>query len=739
MSGKIVKGATFISTLLLILFTGIAVLPQNIEPYDPAHRENGKVAPSAGDEEIALDRLSLEELVNVKVTTATKSAMKMREVPSSMFVITDTQIKERGYRTLADALHDVPGFDFQHTYGIFPDLIHQRGLVGNNQHLLLYINGVPDNNITENAILGGSIRFPLYNVKRIEIVSGPVSSIYGPNAFNGVINIILKDGKEDPGGEVQVLGGTWMHGKYMGGGAVISLRNSFQLNGTAAMYSASGYYYKAQGPDFRKVTKYDANLNKGYFWSPYYNNSWEDTYNVTARFTFGKFRIQTVNWQYLQGDGTFANGTQQIDTSRDHFIGSSWDFRNNSISAGYLWDVSSSINLDTEVTFRHTEILSSSHEVYPVTPGPLVYYYPYLSPGNYTYGANYARPDYSYMIVESLRFAPADNVSAQVGADINYSVVPKGYGDFRRYSYTNTGAYTLITYKPADILILTAGYRYDYNTNYGSSHTPRASIVLTPGDFTLKLMFSTGFRAPTAWELLNATPQRLANTGLRPERLVSGEIGLGYNMTNFLNFTVQGYYNRITSLIQEIQAVKTPTAMNQNRNVGDANIYGIEAQTDIRVMRSLSLFLNYTYQYGFYYNLSMANFISMLPPTPTPPSLPTTLNGKNIPNIAPHKVNIGVTWHPIEGLSFHIRMNYVDDRKTIFTDPVRHAPGYVLLHGNIRWDVHWLRGLFIQLTMRNILNAHAFDPGIRTATGDYYPTLHPIEGRNIWLAAGYCF
>ncbi|MCB1320467.1 MAG: TonB-dependent receptor plug domain-containing protein, partial [Leptospiraceae bacterium] len=95
------------------------------------------------------------------VVTATRSETRLKEAPAAVYVITARQIRERGYRTLIDALHDIPGFDIIHVYGIFPELIHQRGLVGNNQRTLLYVDGVPDNNITENAILAGSIRFPL--------------------------------------------------------------------------------------------------------------------------------------------------------------------------------------------------------------------------------------------------------------------------------------------------------------------------------------------------------------------------------------------------------------------------------------------------------------------------------------------------------------------------------------------------------------------------------------------------
>ena len=81
--------------------------------------------PSDIDKLYAMD---IEELMNLEVVTATRTRVKYRETPSAVYVVTARQIRERGYRTLADALHDVPGFDFQHTYGIFPDLVHQQSI-----------------------------------------------------------------------------------------------------------------------------------------------------------------------------------------------------------------------------------------------------------------------------------------------------------------------------------------------------------------------------------------------------------------------------------------------------------------------------------------------------------------------------------------------------------------------------------------------------------------------------------
>ena len=160
--------------------------------------------------------LPLEELLNIKITTATKTEIKKKEAPAAVYIITARQIRERGYQNLVDVFHDLPGFDFQHIYGVYPEKVHQRGFLGGNISTLLYINGILENNISSVYIDPGSLRYPLNNVDRIEIISGPASALYGTNAFTGVINIITKDGKNDPGHEISATFGAWMDIDYTG-------------------------------------------------------------------------------------------------------------------------------------------------------------------------------------------------------------------------------------------------------------------------------------------------------------------------------------------------------------------------------------------------------------------------------------------------------------------------------------------------------------------------------------------
>ena len=787
--------------------------------------ENSYALPLAERDPDVATREVFQLLEEQEVITATRTRSTLREAPAAVYVITEQQIRERGYRTLVEALQDLPGFDIIHTYGIFPELIHQRGLVGNNQKTLLYVDGVLDNNLTEAAILAGSIRFPLHNVKRIEVIAGPASALYGANAFNGVINIITQDYDGNPTNEAEVTAGGYNNLQRPGYGANVTLRGSTPGTEKPFSYSVSGYMHRTVGPDFSHVGRLDrTDMGKndpayaveseicggqcnpdgsslGYWWSPYFNVANLDTYNITGKFQMGNFRFQTVNWQYLQGDGTFANGTQQIDTDKLGYRGSAWNFENHSFTFGYLHEFSPFLSLDTEAGIRHTEILSSSGEQYPNTAGVQPYFI--ADPANTSTIYTYSRPDRAYDFKQRITYNPGAKATSVIGWEGNHTVVPEAYGSEKRIRTSNYAIYGQQMYRPVSSLQITGGYRYDNSTDYGQSHTPRLGAVYqATSDLTIKLLLGTGFRAPTAWELYNETAQRLRNENLEPERMRSVEVGIGYRFKERYYFSVQAYQNEIENLILEVQTSQNNPSggnWNQNQNVGDARIVGVESRTDFLILDNLSLNFNHTFSEGYYLNLpytlavspttrgragadplqdaaasviasvrtqeaavlaqleqSVLDAVAAVNPEllnnaqflreirSALPSQLLELDGVPsrgpVPNIARHKLNLGITYYPIKTLSLNLRMNYVSERRTISTNPESTIPAYYFWVGNIRWEQPFgVESMYMQLMVRNLTNEQFWDPGIRTATGGYYPTRHPLENRNIWLTVGYRF
>jgi outer membrane receptor for ferrienterochelin and colicin len=785
---------------------------ENINKYllDTPLAESNKF-PIATDKTVNISQDVFQFLSDMEVVTATRTKTKIKDAPAAVYVITSDQIRERGYRVLTDALKDVPGFDFQHTYGIYPYLIHQRGIVGENNRTLVYVDGIPDNNINEIAVLAGTNQFPLHNVERIEIVSGPASSLYGANAFNGIINIITKNGVDRPGHKVGVTYGAW-ESNFRNPGYTLELssRGSMGEKNNAFQYSVGGYFYKTDGPNFGGISDlrsktYDKNnvtdylehkscggpcvaktSDYGAYWSPGYNNSKAENYNVTANVSRGGFRLQTVNWHYNQGEGTFANGTNQLDVkdkgletgkwdarnlargygvlmgnaSTKGFIGSNWNFQNNSISSGYTHHVNDKLNIDTELVFRTTQIIGSSKEEYPNKTDK----YAYLRPGDTTISPHYSRMDRNYGAETKMQYTPNSMFSTILGVSANHFIATKDYGSNEVYTYNNFSGYVQQVVRPVQILAITVGYRYDEFTTFGKASSPRISAILSPtSNLTLKFLAGTGFRAPTVKELFSETPQRKPNPDLKPELLRSFEFGIGYRFSKYLYSSAHVYQNKITNLILEVTTTDSNPrgttrpkggTWQQNQNLGEAYVMGAEIENSIILNEHWKIDINYTYSKGYYDKLP-----SSLPSSPSTrgrlgdnpvddlrAAIYKTYTGVaaipergDIPIISPHKAFLGVTWSFWENYSLYAGMNYIDVRRTKATDPEKSIEGYKFFKLNFHWKNFLTSGMYLNVLVNNASNMQFFDPGIRSASGGYYPTMHPLERRNIWISVGYNF
>ncbi|HVZ24827.1 MAG TPA: TonB-dependent receptor plug domain-containing protein, partial [Sediminibacterium sp.] len=127
------------------------------------------------------------------VSSVSKRDEELRLAPATITVITHEEIIQRGYNDLIDILKDIPGFDISIYYGVLYANIYQRGLRTNNtEKTLIMIDGVEDNDLWTNYA-DISQQYPITNIKRVEIIYGPASTMYGANAFTGVINIITKE------------------------------------------------------------------------------------------------------------------------------------------------------------------------------------------------------------------------------------------------------------------------------------------------------------------------------------------------------------------------------------------------------------------------------------------------------------------------------------------------------------------------------------------------------------------
>ena len=137
-----------------------------------------------------IEDFSLEDLLNVEITTAGKTAQKISDIPASVVVITREDIERYGYQSLDEILKNIPGM-----YEI-DDLSYVRSIFGvranwsqNANSFIYMVNGVKQEPATTDGLVYPYPYIPVEAIDRIEVVRGPMSVIYGAGAFFGAINI----------------------------------------------------------------------------------------------------------------------------------------------------------------------------------------------------------------------------------------------------------------------------------------------------------------------------------------------------------------------------------------------------------------------------------------------------------------------------------------------------------------------------------------------------------------------
>ena len=168
---------------------------------NPASNSTSPANPAAGEPAQTAADLSLEDLANVSIYTASKHMQSASDAPASVTVVTVDEIQKYGYRTLADILQSVRGFYI--TYDRDYSFVGVRGFgrLGDwNTRILLLIDGHRvNNNILGQAMLGTEFLLDVDLIERVEIIRGPSSSLYGADAFFAVINVITRKAPAEPG------------------------------------------------------------------------------------------------------------------------------------------------------------------------------------------------------------------------------------------------------------------------------------------------------------------------------------------------------------------------------------------------------------------------------------------------------------------------------------------------------------------------------------------------------------
>ena len=161
----------------LILFLFYFFIPHNLYAFG---------------QETEYAHLSLEELMNEKISSATKHPEEAKTIAASVTIIPRSEIEKYGYTTLTELFRNIPGFYMNNNTE--DQRVGVRGVIGGGIQFL--VNGVPQHpSIVKGLTIPeiSRLNIPVEAIDSIEVVRGPMSVIYGNNAFKGSINIITND------------------------------------------------------------------------------------------------------------------------------------------------------------------------------------------------------------------------------------------------------------------------------------------------------------------------------------------------------------------------------------------------------------------------------------------------------------------------------------------------------------------------------------------------------------------
>ncbi|OPH55515.1 TonB-dependent receptor plug domain-containing protein [Vibrio campbellii] len=621
-----------------------------------------------------------DEVVEMERMVVTASLTQHSELtaPASVSVITADDLSKMPVKDISEAIRSATGVSVLSSTAYGRNNIRIRGL--DSKHTLVLINGRRIN--SQDALIRGNdfdlSSIPLSAIQRIEVVRGPVSSLYGSEAMGGVVNVILKAPTEELSGSVglqyeSILEGDG--GDGLKGHAYASGSLSDNVEGSIIVESSARDPWRTDtNPDFDALEE-------------------KDTTNV-----FGELAWQLTEEQRLIADVIYTNDEREADwvhprsgPQTNTQDSTRWNY---GLTHEGAWDtVDSQVRLygenmqlddastaykngaaDVELQnntldFKLSGLWHDSHE--------------------WVFGGEYRTSE-----LKNSRDVPSGDIDNYQGA-----VFVQGEFDLNK-------------------LAVTLGGRQDFHEVYGSHFSPRAYAVYSFTDeFVLKGGFGGGFRAPGMME--SSDQVRVISCGnrcwltgnedLKPEESESYEAGLAYE-TTAMGVGVMYYHTDLKNKIERdltkpVGSVgKMPIITYQN--IGKAETKGIELEGWYDITDSINLKGNYTYT-----------------------DAKDKSSGDKLTKTPEHLANLDVNWEVFDSFTTFARVNYIG--KQVITNQRREnktVDGYTLVGLGVGYD-------FQQFNLKAGLN-NIFDVELDDED-DYYG--YSEKGRSAYVSATYLF
>lgn len=504
----------------------------------------------------SLAELPIEQLLTLEVYSASRFVQKLSDAPSSVSIVTAADIKAFGWRTIADILRSMRGLYVTNdrNYSYLGARGFQRPGDYNSRFLLLIDGNRSNEAIYDQASIGTEGLIDVDTIDRVEFIAGPGSSVYGANAFFGVINIITRSARDMKGTQASVEAGS--HGMR-------KARTSYgwrNEEGAELLLSAASYRQDGETLYFPE------------FDTPATNNGiarrldYDRYRNMLAKAAAGPFSVRLAHVERTKGIPT-ASYSQLFNDPRAKTVD-----EQTAIDAGYRGALS-----------RDVELISR------------VYW------GAYQYNGDYAYDLQPVAVMHDgsrSRWWGAEARIVSTGIQGHKFVVgaeAQRNTRLRQFNYDETASYLDIDNRNSrqgmyvqdevtlrDNLLLNAGLRHDHHSGMNGVTNPRLGLIWKSAPATtLKALYGKAYRIPNAYERYYETRMeggQKANPSLQAERIRSLELVAEHHLSTDARLTASVFRNHVTNLIS--QTLDPDDGLLVFRNLDNVTAAGIEVELE---------------------------------------------------------------------------------------------------------------------------------------------------------------
>jgi outer membrane receptor for ferrienterochelin and colicins len=701
----------------------------------------------AEEQKFDIYSLTLEELLKLKVSEAAVGyEQNIENAPATVSIILREEWQAMGATELYQVLETVPGVNISVSdLALQTPTIIMRGLGKNGSYVKVLINGQSFTDRTRSKTHNVG-HFPLTGFKRIEVIKGPGSVIYGADAYAGIVNLVTEDAGVADNNHVTVKSGR------------------YDMKDVALNYAGHSGKFKWHGSaQFLQSDlterKVDADAQTGMDLAPFsaltppasnapgFLQDWHKGTNLMAQLSYEAFSLEFFNWQ--EKEGRVLGITKRLDDP-DKPVSFS-QLRQSNLKLSYNLDTLSSAipgKLKMELTYEDAKEVSN-HIVFPA--GAVIFIgddgnlfsqgsYPTILTGHglfKTFALNTLvqniKINHVFNLVENhgirwevgyetLDFTPemtspygigvtdsetlprpedgSPLVIGAIGSNVDLTNSPENMfmvpakQDFWFLSVQDE-------WQPIKAVNLVLGVRFDNYSNFGSTTNPRVGLNWQASNkVKLKVFAGSAFRAPSLGELYSTNnPLVEGNENLQPENIETIEMGINLDFIKEANLSLSAtiYRFKEDNIIRDLPTSVEGRFQTQN---GQGEIgRGIELEALWQPISELSFKVNY----------AKSEVIS-------------TLDQSDITHIPDTLIYMNANWRITPFINWNLGVKHVGGRQRLANDLRAAIADYTRLSTRLSWT-NSRDDLILAISGSNITDEYVSEPGPEFLINDF-----PMQG-----------